>query len=218
MTRSLRWPILTTLMLAAWSGGTSVAEPISIGGLTFSDELGGFRILQGWGTGSADDPIVIVEEITGPQDPVLVIQEMTAAFGNRVGTQHLVGFALRKIVVNRTDGDWQLFEMELREVLAVHSPYGDGLSFGQASTVGRPFQSSVFAKNEEVEEPYDSVSFGGGLVRPNGTVTFDLIITDTSPVSPFLLLQQPTKAVAGSPTPSNPRRTVQLLPSDGMSP
>jgi hypothetical protein len=131
---------------------------------------------------------------------VLLIGGFSAAFGNRVGTHHLTGFALKKVVTNRTADVWNLFEMELRETLAHQSPYGDGLSFGQASAVGRPFTSSTFAMNHEVDEPYDSVAFRDGSVRPGETVSFNLIVTDTSPVSPFLLLQQPTHIVATNPS------------------
>jgi hypothetical protein len=185
------------------------AGAMTSGGLTFSDELGGFTILDVSGTGTIADPFVVVEEITGPEEAVLVIRGLSAAFGNRVGTLHLAGFALKKIVVNRTDSDWNLFEMELRERLDQHSTYGDGLSFGQASSVGRPFTSSVFTANNEIDEPYDSVAFRDGVVHQGDTVTFSLIITDTSPVSPFLLLQQPTHVVAQAPGPHAPASLAQ---------
>jgi hypothetical protein len=180
-------------------GASGTAAPLSAAGLTFSDELGGFTLISVSGSGSIDDPFVVVEEITGPQEVVLVITGFSAAFGNRVGTHHLTGFALKKVVTNRTPDVWNLFEMELRETLAHQSPYGDGLSFGQASAVGRPFTSSTFAINHEIDEPYDSVAFGDGAVRPGEAVSFNLIVTDTSPVSPFLLLQQPTHIVASAP-------------------
>jgi hypothetical protein len=195
---SRRWMPLIAVLLALHAA-PSAAAPLSAAGLTFSDELGGFAILDVSGTGTIEDPFVVVEEITGPQEAVLLIRGFSAAFGNRVGTHHLTGFALKKVVTNRTADVWNLFEMELRETLVHQSPYGDGLSFGQASTIGRPFTSSTFAMNHEVDEPYDSVSFRDGSVRPGEVVSFNLIVTDTSPVSPFLLLQQPTHIVAGHP-------------------
>jgi len=193
-----RWlpPIALLLILQAPPG---MAAPLSAAGITFSDELGGFVILDVSGTGTTQDPFVVVEEITGPQGAVLVISGMSAAFGNRVGTHHLTGFALKKVVTNRTADVWNLFEMELRETLAHRSPYGDGLSFGQSSPVGRPFTSSAFAVNREVDEPYDSVAFHDGIVHPGETVSFNLIVTDTSPVFRFMLLQQPTHVVAEDP-------------------
>ncbi len=195
----VRLSLLACALAAAAHGGDAAAGSLSSSGITFSDELGGFDILGVSGTGTLQDPFVVVEEITGPQEPVLVIRGLSAAFGNRVGTHHLTGFALKKLVVNKTDDVWNQFEMELRETLAHQSPYGDGLSFGQASMVGHPFTSSTFAMNDETDEPYDSVAFRDGTVRPGETVSFNLIITDTSPVSPFMLLQQPTRIVASAP-------------------
>ncbi|MGE0117585.1 MAG: hypothetical protein AB7S71_01815 [Dongiaceae bacterium] len=192
-------PSIACCAALALDGAPSIAAPLSTAGITFSDELGGFTIRSVSGTGSLVDPIVVVEEITGPQEAVLVITGFSAAFGNRIGTHHLTGFALRKIVTNRTEDVWNLFELELRETLAHQSPYSDGLSFGQASSVGRPFRSDVFASHRDVDEPLDSVAFSDGAVQPGETVTFDLIVTDTSPISPFLLLQQPTQIVAAAP-------------------
>jgi len=192
--------LVCTLAVAAHSGDVAAAS-LSSSGITFSDELGGFTVVSAAGSGTLADPFVVVEEITGPQEPVLVIRGLSAAFGNRIGSHHLTGFALTKIVVNKTDDDWNLFEMELRETLAHESPYGDGLSFGQGSTVGHPFTSSKFPTVNETDEPSDSVAFRDGTVHPGEAVSFNLIITDTSPVSPFLLLQQPTRIVASLPGP-----------------
>lgn len=194
------WLFACALAMATPSGGAA-ATSLSTSGIAFSDELGGFSIVSAAGSGTLADPFVVVEEITGPQEPVLVIRGLSPAFGNRVGSHHLTGFALTKIVVNKTDDDWNLFEMELRETLAHQSPYGDGLSFGQGSTVGHPFASSKFPTVNETDEPSDSVAFRDGTVHPGEAVSFSLIITDTSPVSPFLLLQQPTRIVAGVPGP-----------------
>ena len=187
-----------TLAAAAHSGGAAAAS-LSSSGITFSDELGGFTVVSAAGSGTLADPFVVVEEITGPQEPVLVIRGLSPAFGNRIGSHHLTGFALTKIVINKTDDDWNLFEMELRETLAHSSPYGDGLSFGQGSPAGHPFSSDKFPTVNETDEPTDSVSFRDGTVHPGQSVTFTVVITDTSPVSPFLLLQQPTRIVATAP-------------------
>jgi len=188
------------IALAAHSGRAAGASQTSAG-ITFSDELGGFTVLSASGTGSLADPFVVVEAITGPQEPVLVIRGNSPLFGNRIGSHHLTGFALRKIVINKTEDDWNLFEMELRETLEHSSPYGDGLSFGQGSPIGHPFASDRFPTVNETDEPTDSVSFRDGTVHPGESVTFTMVITDTSPVSPFLLLQQPTRIVAGVPAP-----------------
>src|SRR5215510_13351835 len=90
----------------ATHSGEAAAASLSSAGITFSDELGGFTVVSASGSGTLADPFIVVEEITGPQEPVLVIRGLSAAFGNRVGSHHLTGFALRKIVVNKTEDDW----------------------------------------------------------------------------------------------------------------
>jgi hypothetical protein len=212
MRARIRLAVVACALAVAAHSGAAAAASLSSSGITFSDELGGFNILDVSGSGTLADPFVVVEEITGPQEPVLVIRGLSAAFGNRVGSHHLTGFALRKVVVNKTDDVWNQFEMELRETLQHQSPYGDGLSFGQASPVGHPFTSSAFARNDDTDEPYDSVNFRDGTVRPGEAVSFNLIITDTSPVSPFMLLQQPTRIVASAPRPLLAQAPVRIQP------
>ena len=109
------------------------------------------------------------------------------------------GFALKKEVINSTGSDWNLFTIELRKRLDVPSPYGDGLSFGQGSPIGRPFTSSTFAACDVTDEPYDSIVFRNGVEESGKQSSFLFVITDTSPVSPFFLLQTPTRVVAGLP-------------------
>src|SRR5262249_9414333 len=168
----------------------AAAQPVSIESLTFSDELGGFTILGASGRGSIADPFVVVEKITGPEDAVLIIRGLSPALGNRIGSQHLVGFAMRKIVVNGTDSEWHLFDIELRQTLAHPSTYDDGLSFGQGSDIGRPFTSSAFAASVITDEPYDGVTFRDGAVKPGEQAAFNFVVTHTSPVSPIYLLQR----------------------------
>jgi hypothetical protein len=202
MRACIRLSLFACALAMATHSESAAAASFSASGISFSDELGGFTIVSASGSGTLADPFVIVEEITGPQEPVLVIRGLSALFGNRVGSHHLTGFALKKIVINKTADDWNLFEMDLRETLAHHSPYGDGLSFGQGSRIGHPFVSSTFPNVNETDEPSDFVAFRDGTVRPGEAVSFSLIITDTSPVSPFLLLQQPTRIVASAPGPT----------------
>jgi hypothetical protein len=172
------------------AGGGAGAEPITLDGLTFSDELGGVRLEQGWGSGSLADPFVLVEEITGDGPAILVVLGMTHGFGNRVGSHHDVGFALTKRVRNGTGQPWSLFNLELREFFDRESPFGDGLSFGQATAAGRPFASDRFAETLETTEPFDGVQFFGGLIAPGETVTVSVVITDTTPRWQFYLLQK----------------------------
>jgi hypothetical protein len=183
----------------------SRAAPLTLEGLTFSDELGGIQLEQGWGTGSLDDPFVLVEEITGDGPAILVVRGMTHRFGNRIRSHHDIGFALTKIVRNRTDEPWSMFTLELREFVDYPSPFGDGLSFGQASDVGRPFFADRFAENVETREPYDGVAFYGGVVEPGETVMLSLVITDTTPRWDFFLLQKRDSPLAHAPGPGERR-------------
>lgn len=166
------------------------AAPVELEGLVFSDELGGVEILDGWGTGTLDDPFVLVEAITGTGPAILVVRGATWRFGNRIRSHHEIGFALTKIVENRTDLPWPVFNLELREFMNESSPFGDGLSFGQATQSGKPFSSDVFITSRDVEEPYDGLSFFDGTIEPGGRVAMNFVVTDTTPKWEFFLLQR----------------------------
>jgi hypothetical protein len=190
---------LVAWLLAHWLAPAVRAEPLTLDGLTFSDELGGIEIVEGWGTGTLDDPFVLVEEITEHEPAILVVRGMTHRFGNRIRSHHDVGFALTKIVRNRTEQAWSQFDLELREFLDQPSPFGDGLSFGQASDAGRPFAADRFADYVETYEPYDGVAFFGGSVEPGETVVLSVVITDTTPRYEFYLLQKRDSPLASMP-------------------
>jgi hypothetical protein len=127
---------------------------------------------------------------------------MTYRFGNRIGSHHEVGFALTKLVRNGTGQPWSLFNLELREFFDRESPFGDGLSFGQATGAGRPFRSDRFVETLETTEPFDGVQFSGGLVAPGETVTLSVVITDTTPRWEFYLLQKRDSPLADTNPPS----------------
>jgi hypothetical protein len=192
------WRGALVVSLAVVGASSAEAEPITLAGLTFSDELGGVRLERGWGSGSLDDPIVLVEEITGDGPAILVVRGMTHRFGNRIRSHHEVGFALTKLVRNGTGQPWTLFNVELREFFDHASPFGDGLSFGQASDAGRPFASDRFVETIETREPFDGVEFVDGLVEPGETVALSFVITDTTPRWEFYLLQKRDSPLAGT--------------------
>lgn len=181
--------LLAIPLLLTTSGAGGAAE-LALAGLTFSDELGGVRLLEGSGTGTLDDPVVLVEEITDFGPAVIVVRGMSARFGNRIRSQHDVGLAVTKIVKNATSQPWTVFTLELREKLDEESPFGDGLSFGQASEAGRPFLSDRFETNYETREPYDGIQFYDGVVEPGETVVLSFVITDTTPRWKFYLMQK----------------------------
>jgi len=186
------------LLVALLTAGPVSAKSLTVNGISFSDELGGFTLDQASGSGTPSDPFVIVETVTGPQHPVLVIRGLSAAFGNLIGSQHAAGFAMRKIVINHTDHRWLRYQVELREELNQQSDYGDGLSFDQGSQ-NRKEHSDVFAGVQDVDEPFDAIIFSNGDVPIGGKATFDFAITDSSPVDLFYLLQEQLDQVAGDP-------------------
>jgi hypothetical protein len=183
------WSRALALAALMGCGLPALADPVSLQGLTFSDESGGLRIVEARGRGSLEDPFVLVEEITSDGPAILTIRGMSHRFGNRIRSHHEIGFALVKVVRNRTAQPWTMFNLELREFLDSHSPFGDGLSFGQASEAGRPFRSDRFAESVETREPYDGVQFVDGLVAPGETATVSVVVTDTTPRWEFFLLQ-----------------------------
>ena len=204
----IRWRGALVVGLTVVGASGAEAEPITLGGLTFSDELGGVRLERGWGSGSLDDPIILVEEITGDGPAILIVRGMTYRFGNHIGSHHEVGLALTKIVRNGTGQPWSLFTLELREFFDRESPFGDGLSFGQATDAGRPFRSDRFVDTLETTEPFDGVQFYGGLVAPGETVTLSVVITDTTPRWEFYLLQKRDSPLAeAAPGPARPAQS-----------
>src|SRR5439155_12112001 len=190
--------LLVALVAALVIPGPAAAKSLTVNGISFSDELGGFTLDRASGSGTPSDPFVVVETVTGPQHPVLVIRGLSAAFGNQIGSQHAAGFAMRKIVINHTDHRWLRYQVELREELNQQSDYGDGLSFDQGSQ-NRKEQSDVFAGVQDIDEPFDAIIFSNGEVPIGGKATFEFAITDSSPVDIFYLLQEQLDQVAGGP-------------------
>ena len=72
----MRSMLLALLLLAI--PATATAAPVTIEGITFSDEEGGFTILGASGSGSYDDPFVVIEELTDPEGAVLLMRGAVA--------------------------------------------------------------------------------------------------------------------------------------------
>ena len=176
--------------------GSGATQPMTTNGITFSDAGGGFTIVAVSGSGSIGDPFIVVEEITGPSAAVLIIEGLSESFGNRVGTLHLTGLALRKVIHNRTPFVWNFVDFELQQIFGASSDYLDGLSFGQGSSAGRPFTSTRFEDVDAFDEPLDSITFTGGALRPGESAVFDFVITDTTPIERFYLVQRPSRPMA----------------------
>ena len=119
----------------AWAAGL-----ISLPGITFSEASSNFRLISATGSGSLDDPFIVVEEVFGEGEVLLSINVYDADFGSRIETMHAVGFALQKVVINQTQKLWHHYALELEFDVGRGSDYFDGLSFGQKSKVKRPFR------------------------------------------------------------------------------
>jgi hypothetical protein len=152
--RPLLYGMMTALMAAipAISSRSALADPVTVEGITFSDEKGNFRLVSVTGKGTTDDPFVVKEEITGPNDPVLVIEGFTREFGNRVGTQHTAAFD--------------------------------------------QYVNSTLPHSQRLDEPEDSLGFGGDSILPGGEATFRFIISDMSPIYRFYLIQRPQQPLS----------------------
>ncbi|HFD16434.1 MAG TPA: hypothetical protein ENJ38_09035 [Rhodospirillales bacterium] len=187
----MRWPASVACLLGLLASEPSRAEPVTLDGVTFSDEEGGFVILEGRGRGTPEDPFVLVEEIFDDERPaILTIRGMRTSFGNRLGGAPEIGFVLVKVVRNGTGRPWSSFEMELREIKSRPSPFEDGLSFAQAAGRQRLYRSDRFRGAWQVDEPIDAITFYDGLVRPGETVTMEVRVTDYSPNWQFYLVQR----------------------------
>ncbi|MBI2253721.1 MAG: hypothetical protein HYU58_03790 [Proteobacteria bacterium] len=189
----------------------ALAAPISHQGLVFSDELGGFDLVEVSGSGTLEDPITVVERVTGNRAITLTIRNFGRDFGNRIGSQHVAAFAMKKIVINDSGHVWRNYQMELREVTTRHSPYGDGLSFGQNSYIGLHYTKSNFPKIQRFDEPEDTLGFSGLEVAPGERAEFSFIISDMSPVSVFYLLQVPLQPLSQS-TPASDAEWAAAAP------
>lgn len=194
----MRTGLLALCLTVAWPA-VAVPETSEPPGVTFMIAGDQATVLQTSGSGTLDDPFVVVERISGTEPVVLEVHGLSPPFGNRVRTHHLTGFALHKVVINDTTEIWSGYQIELQEELGQNSPYGDGLSFGQLPGMGpRGLASDGYRDARAIDEPLDGVVFSQGMVRPGEQVVFRMVITDTTPQSPFYLIQRRERPVAWS--------------------
>jgi hypothetical protein len=144
----------------------SAAEFVA-GDFSFSDELGGFRLLSASGVGTPDDPVVIVEELPGVDPVILVIRRRILPRDDL--RPSYTELTLVKHVVNTSERVWAGFEIELQEILKKPSVYSDGLSFKQFAANPEDVASGSFTENERRFEPYDRILFQSGAVDPGVT-------------------------------------------------
>ncbi len=180
---------LAALTVAANGNSATAAGFISLPGISFYEATDNFRLLVASGTGSLDDPFILVEEVFGDGEVVVGINIQAVDFGSRIKTMHAVGFALQKVVINRTEQAWNYYALELEFKSGRGSDYYDGLSFAQKSQANRPFRSDSFAVVEDLTEPRDVIRFTRGSVTPGQKARFVVAITHTGNQPNFFLIQ-----------------------------
>ena len=176
------------------------AETWTAGGLSFSDAPGGARLLAVSGTGTRDDPIVLVEEITGPEPAMLKISNGRTG---QLQVSPAIGFlslSVVKYVVNRGPWRWAGFDLELRTSPDQPSVYSDGLSFDQPQNFGRIARADRFVQTVQEDEPFDRIRFDGGQVDPGQYLRLDFDIVDANGTAVFYLVQRPIVLLAWDPS------------------
>ncbi|MEM9329939.1 MAG: hypothetical protein AAGA53_01360 [Pseudomonadota bacterium] len=163
------------------------------GRFSFSDELGGFRIVNVTGTGTRDDPVIITQIFDSAYSGTLTIRsaptfrpKVHADLGTTRGTIYL-----HMVTTNNTNLPWVGFGFELQEKLDTASTYSDGLSFDQLSRHRDEIYSDRFLDFEDQFEPGDRLVYTNGVVNNQTTVATRFVITDFTPVPIFYLYQDP---------------------------
>lgn len=200
--RRLRWALAAAALLGFCLGPGlttgAVAGTFEAGGLVFSDELGGFRLLSAGGRGTASDPIILIEEITSLTPAVLVVRQVVSETTRSPSD----GFLLRsliKVVVNKSAWRWSGFDLELRGENGRASVYSDGLSFDQLSAMATPLYSDLFGAIRAEDEPFDRLRYDQGRVEPDQTVQLAFNLMDLNPRSLFYLAQEPIVLLTEGP-------------------
>jgi hypothetical protein len=162
------------------------------GAYSFSDELGGFRIVGVSGTGTKSDPIVIAEEMESATPVTMVIRTIRPIRPFDRSGLYANGFLhMRVEVTNNSKLPWIEFEFELQEQLHKPSTFGDGLSFDQRRVDGGNISSANFLEYSRDFEPHDRLRFTQGKVDHLENAGFGFMITDFTPRWEFYLAQDP---------------------------
>lgn len=185
--------VLALALLALPAGGDDdVPKAHPAGPYSFSDELGGFRILSARGEGTAQEPVVIQAELNSASAVTMIIRAIRPVRMFGTGGGYADGFLRMVIVVRNASGlAWTEFEFELQELLGQPSVFGDGLSFDQRRTDTNSISSDVFSRYDRNFEPFDRVRFLSGHVDPGESADFGFLISDFTPRSQFYLVLDP---------------------------
>jgi hypothetical protein len=192
----------------------TAAETWTAGGLSFSAEPGGARLLAASGTGTRDDPIVLVEEIVGSGPAVIEIRnDRTGQLRVSPATGFLM-LSVVKIIVNRGPWRWTGFDLELMSAPGQPSVYSDGLSFDQPQTLQRIARADRFLQAVQEDEPFDRIRFDGGQVGPAEYLRLDFDIVDVNGTAMFYLAQRPVILLARDlPPTAAPELATYIEPS-----
>jgi len=205
------WCCLLGLLLIGLPGGSASAATWTVGGLSFSDEPGGARLLGASGTGAPDDPIVLIEEIAGPESAIIEIQNGRTG---HLDVSPAIGFltlSVVKIIVNRGPWRWSGFDLELRTAPDQPSVYADGLSFDQPQTFQRLARADRFGQTVQEDEPFDRIRFDGGQVDPGEYLRLDFDLVDVNGTPVFYLVQRPIILLAWDLPPPPERQLAGSL-------
>jgi hypothetical protein len=187
---------LVCLVVIGLASGRLHAETWTTGGLSFSDELGGGRLLAASGTGTAGDPIVLVEEITGPGPAILMVRNRRPGHLNVSPAVGFLSVSIVNVIANRGPWRWAGFDLELRTTPDQPSVYTDGLSFDQPQTFHRLAKADRFEQTWQEDEPFDRIRFDGGSVDPRDDLRLDFDILDANGREVFYLIQRPIVLLA----------------------
>jgi hypothetical protein len=162
------------------------------GPYSFSDELGGFRILSATGTGISQDPFVISQQMDSATPVTMVIRSVLPIRPYDFSGRFANGFLHMRIeILNNSRLPWVEFEFELQEQFGKASIFGDGLSFDQRRTDSETISSSSFLEFSRAFEPYDRLLFRDGKIDHLETGRFNFLLSDFTPRWQFFLVQDP---------------------------
>ena len=216
---TVRFTVILSMLCWLASGTVAAAAGKSLErkGIRFTEASENVRLVALSGDGTLNNPFVLTEEISGESEAVLYVEILSPMFGSRVNSNHAVGFALRKVVTNRSRHTWNYFSIELEFLHGQGSDYYDGLSFAQSATANRPFRSNRFSHVDDITEPRDLVRFTDGKVAPGQAADFLVSVTYTGQQPKFLLVQHIRRPYAErlQPAPLDPRRAASMMTCGG---
>jgi hypothetical protein len=191
-------------LLACLLPAHGIAGTWTTAGLSFSDELGGVRLVGASGTGARDDPVVLIQEIAGAGPAVLVVRNGRTGHLNVSPALGFLSIAVVSVITNRGPWAWSGFDLELRRTPDQPSVHTDGLSFDQPQSFARIAVADRFAQTVQDDEPFDRIRFDGGNVDPAQHLRLDFDIVDVNGTALFYLVQRPIVLFARDERPFSP--------------